>query len=636
VRRIRVVAGAGCLAACLGACGAGESSPAPSAARLEHVLRLAPRLAGTRVEEPGPAPPRATHANLQGTTLRSIFLHPDSTLVFPDLPILDRTTLEFSIGIEDAALAKGSDGARFEVWLGAPGRREKVYDRLLDPMRREADRGWVRAEVSLAPWAGQTVDLAFRTARGPAGDASFDWAHWGDPRLRAEIVTSEETDRPNLLLVSFDTLRADYLGTYGFPLDTSPHVDALARRGAAFDAMIAQAPWTLPSHFSLLTGLYPDRRLLRYDLHPCTIRGDVTMLAEDLEQAGYLTAAFTGGGYVSAALGFDQGFHVFESHGTRLEDNLPAVLEWLGQHARSRFFLFLHHFNVHRPYDPPPEVLKRFVHEVPEPCAGVVFREEDTTSGRRNACLAHPQGLDYLRGVYAAEVAHADFLFGRVLEALEREGVLERTLVVATSDHGEELMDHGSLDHVKTLYQEVVRTPLVVAGPGVAPGVRIPELIEGVDLRPTLLALLGVRAAAEGDGESLAPLLACAGDRRSPRCLAQAARRTALPDPRRAFTATAFDRSLPKLRAETDEFKAAVLGGGSKLVALGAEPEELLFDLARDPGELAPLSRAGSGGEALRESLTRWLEAIPDDVFCEASQVSPATRDQLEALGYLK
>jgi arylsulfatase A-like enzyme len=497
----------------------------------------------------------------------------------------------------------------------------------------------VTAEVSLARWAGQAVDLVLRTSRGPRLDGSHDWAHWGDPRLRAPLVSPAEGERPNLLLVSFDTLRADYLGTYGFALDTSPQIDALGARGAVFDSVIAQAPWTLPSHFSLFTGLYPDRRLLHYDLDPCTIGGDVTMLAEVLEEHDYLTAAFTGGGYVSSALGFDQGFHSFESHGSRLEDNLPAVLRWIEEHGDSRFFLFLHHFNVHRPYRPPEDFLRRYVRRVPEACEGVAFREA-AAEPRRAGCLAHPQGVEYLRGIYAAEVANADFLLGRVLLALERRGVLARTLVVVTSDHGEELMDHGALDHVRTLYQEAVRIPLVLAGPGVPAGVRIGALMESIDLLPTLLDLLAIPAQPATDGRSAAPLLACPRASSSLACAVQAAAsRLGGGERPSAFAATSFDRGLPALRREPHDFKAAVVSGARKLETLGAEPEResRLFDLSKDPRELRPLPVDGSGmSRSLGESLDAWLRRLPDDRYCEGGPPSPELRRELEALGYLR
>jgi hypothetical protein len=625
------------------ACQRAEPPQTLGSQRIERVVRLAPRLSQAQIEEPGAAPPRAAHTRLQGSMLRSIFQHPDSSLVFPSLPILERTTLEFAIGIDDAAIEKGSDGVGFEVLVEAGGTRESVFERVLDPTR-DGERGWVRVAVSLERWAGETVNLVLRTHRGPNGDASFDWSHWGDPRLRAEVASPVGSERPNLLLVSFDTLRADYLGAYGFPLDTSPNIDALGARGAVFEAVIVQAPWTLPSHFSLFTGLYPDRRLLRYDLQPCTIDEEVTMLAEVLEQQDYLSAAFTGGGYVSSSLGFDQGFHTFESHGSRLEDNLPEVLRWLEQHSSSRFFLFLHQFNTHRPYKPSPDQLERFVPEIPEPCQGVFFSDADFPSGRNASCLEHPSGLEYLRGLYAAEVAYADALFGRVVRALQRSGALEQTLVVVTADHGEELMDHGALDHVRTLYQEALRAPLVMAGPGIPSGVRVGELIEGVDLSPTLLDLLALDDPRTRDGESRSALLACPRPDPSPRCAGEASRQDPAGPPGGmpiAFAATAFDRGLSNLQGEPHDFKAAAVSRGGKVVAQGSgsPSEEWFFDLVEDPRELHPRPAAPGwpgGARALHEALQAWLGGLPEDRYCKSSAVSPALRHELEALGYLR
>jgi hypothetical protein len=281
------------------------------------------------------------------------------------------------------------------------------------------------------------------------------------------------------------------------------------------------------------------------------------------------------------------------------------------------------------------------VRQVPKPCEGISFRE-DGTEAVRNACLADPAGLDYLRGLYAAEVANADFLFGRVLAALARRGALERTLVVVTSDHGEELMDHGALDHVRTVHQETLRIPLVIAGPGVPRGVRIRELVEAVDLPATLLETLGTGIGLPGDGASAAGLLACARPWSSLACLADAARAWLPGSGQRrseAFAATAFDRRLPNLASERYDFKAALVSDDLKLMALGTEAdrEDRIYDLAEDPLELRPRPGDGSAeGRRLRERLDSWLDGIPEDRYCTGSAPNPALREELEALGYLR
>jgi len=596
--------------------------------RVESVLALTDRLAKADQELEGAHPAKSVRMTLRGTTLRGVFQHPASRLLVRDVAILARTHLVFSIGLSDEAWAKGSDGVEFSVEVRPEGGKwHEVFKRELGVDADEADRGWQDVEVSLHPFAGQRVDLVFETMPGLRGSAGYDWAYWGEPRLVASGVEVRDGSRPNLLLVSFDTLRADYLGSYGHAANTSPTIDALAARGARFERVVAQAPWTLPSHFSMLTGLYPDREMLRYDESPCAISPTVQTLAEILADNRYSTAAFTGGGFVSSSLGFGQGFDRFESHGRRFEDNLPAIHAWLERHAGSRFFLFVHHFNVHRPYAAPDAHLSRFIDEVPTACRGVVFSQADLEAGRWQACLRDPHGVDYLRAAYEAEISNADDLLSELLTQLSDLGVLDDTLVVVTADHGEELMDHGSLDHVRTLYDEVIRVPLIIAGPGVEPGVRVPVLAGLTDVVPTLLELLWPEATGMApEGRSHADWLT------------GAARVDAGRENAPIFTATELDRKIPSLAAEPYAFKAAVVRGTRKLIrsGTGSDVSMELFDHSRDPHERQPsLPSRSAEDQALKRTLEAWVKDLPRARYCVPRELEPETRDQLEALGYL-
>jgi arylsulfatase A-like enzyme len=619
-------------------CGERAAPPAPLRyQRLEPVLRLAERLDDARIEA-ARTQVREKETAIGGVTMRSIFEHPNATIVFPSIPIPQRAHLEFAVGIEDAGWPNGSDGVHFTLQIGHDGQRETLFDHLIDPS--EKDRGWIRQQIDLARFAGRSVDLVLVTDGGPSGNRYGDWANWGDPLIRGDEVAAPDQHLPNILLVSFDTLRADFVGSYGYPLQTSPRLDALARRGALFERAVAAAPWTLPSHFAMLSGLRPHRRMLRYDEQPCPIDNDVVMLAERLEAHGYLTAAFTGGGYITPWLGFAQGFDYFESRGRRLEDNLPAIQSWLGEHGRTRFFLFVHHYNLHRPFEPPRPFRVQFAPDVPKECEGVTFSPEDQDAGRAPKCLEAPGGLAYLRGVYAAELANADALFGQILDQLDRQGVLDDTLVIAVSDHGEELMDHGELDHVRTLHGEVVNVPLILAGPGIPAGIRIPEAVETANLTPTVLDLIGVHE--PWRERSLAPLLACRRARATglgcaPMRAARALREALRPGDETAFSATALDRGLKSIPPDRFDFKAAAVRGGRKLIVSGEGPDRLeeLYDLREDPLEQHP---AVGGGKApdLDRQLDAWIQAMPPDRVCPPSVLYLDSRKQLEALGYLR
>lgn len=592
---------------------------------IDHVLSLLPLPVRTIFETKDAPEIRTANETLQGSTLRAFFQHPASRIIIPQIEILSHTRLVFAIGLADEGWQQGSDGVGFHVSVIRGEETVPIFDRVLDPAKRLADRGWQRAEVSLDRFAGSSVALVFETDGGPAGHREYDWAYWGEPHLVATEVQLVRSPRPNILLVSFDTLRSDFVGVYGYASNTSPTIDYLARRGAMFEHVLAPAPWTLPSHFSMLTGLDPDENLLTYNSSPCTISSDVLMLAEVLADNQYHTAAFTGGGYVSAALGFGQGFHTFESHGRRFEDNLPDIKEWLDRNGRSRFFLFIHHFNSHRPYEPPDRHLQSLLAHVPVACRGIHFDETDGADGSRHRCLIGPGGIEYLRAVYAAELVYADALLQQLIEHLIGLEVFENTLVVVTSDHGEELMDHGRLDHVRTLFDEVIRVPWVVTGPRVKPGRRISGLAQLSDVTPTILGLVGLtRGESRRDGKDLSNLLVGNAPGRIER--------------EAAFAATRLDRSVRALSGEPHGFKAVVIRGDSKLirVAEGSAEEQRVFDLINDPKELRPrVPTSSETDRRLVELLEAWIGTRRRDSYCETQSLDPVTRGQLEALGYL-
>lgn len=637
---MRRAALAGLAALALAGCGERSEPSSPLRyQRLEPILRLAERLDGARIEAARDQVAEK-ETMIGGVTMRAIFEHPNSTVVFPAIPIPERAVLEFAVGIEDAGWPNGSDGVRFTLQVGHDGQRETIFEHFLGPSEKE--RGWIRQQIALERFAGRSVDLVLITDGGPSGNRFGDWADWGDPLIRSDEVAPADQHLPNVLLISFDTLRADFVGSYGYPLQTTPRLDALARRGVVFERAVAAAPWTLPSHFAMLSGLRPHRRMLRYDEQPCPIDSDVVMLAERLEARGYLTAGFVGGGYVTPWMGFAQGFDYFESRGRRLEDNLPGIKTWLDKHGRSRFFLFVHHYNLHRPFEPPRPFRVQFAPNVPPECEGVSFSPEEQENGRAPKCLEAPGGLAYLRGVYAAELANADALFGEIVDQLARQGVLDDTIVIAVSDHGEELMDHGFLDHVRTLHGEVVNVPLILAGPGIPPGLRVADPVETADLTPTVLDLIGVRKP-WGDRSLLSHLPCHAGVAgTSISCafggLQRAVRQALWPRGDTAFAATALDRGLKNLPSETYDFKATAIRGEHKLIVSGEGPERRVerYDLRRDPFEQHPERVEEKAPDALGRDLDAWIGSMPTDRSCPPSVLYLDSRKQLEALGYLR
>ena len=292
----------------------------------------------------------------------------------------------------------------------------------------------------------------------------------------------------NIVLISLDTLRADHLGVYGYPRETSPKIDSFARQAFVFDRMLAPAPNTPPSQMAMMTSLYPGR-------HGFTGKGDklvagIETLAERLSAAGLRTAGFVDGGYLHAAFGFDRGFDSYNHRGGGLAEILPRATRWLDAHADEPFFLFLHTYDIHAPYFSPPPFGGMF-HE--QPYAGDLV----PTVERLDALFLEQAELDpvdvqHLVDSYDEGIRYTDFQIGRFLDELERRGHFDDTLIILTSDHDEEFGEHGSVIHWQLYFQPNLRIPLIVRPPGGAEGpLRIAAPAQLIDILPTLLALVG-------------------------------------------------------------------------------------------------------------------------------------------------
>ncbi len=302
----------------------------------------------------------------------------------------------------------------------------------------------------------------------------------------------------NVVLISMDTVRADHLGLYGYKRRTSPNVDALGARSLVFENAISQSAWTLPAHGSIMTGLYGGRLgVLRY---PATRKlPDAPTLAETFQQRGYATAAFTGGGFVSAHFGFDRGFDVYSSKGRRFDNNLKDALAWLKKNRDNPFFLFLHGYDAHRPYVSAPADRR-----------AVGFKSKSAGDARGfcgRGMRKRPPNLDVIVRHYDAAIHHGDRQVGLLIKSLKKMRLLKRTVVLLTSDHGEEFFEHGHCDHVRFLYQELIHVPYVVYVPGLAErGRRMKQVIPAsISVAPTLLAIVGMDPSLPG--VSLEPIL---------------------------------------------------------------------------------------------------------------------------------
>jgi len=306
---------------------------------------------------------------------------------------------------------------------------------------------------------------------------------------------------PNVLIVSIDTLRADRLGCQGYARDTTPALDRLAReRAVRFASAVAEAPWTLPSHVTMLSGLHPLTHGVR---RPEEAPGDEVAFLAELLGASHYSFALTDGGWLSETWGFARGFDSFHAQDRDVERAVEAVLEYV-RHRRGKgpWLGFLHTYDVHCPYDPPPPYLGRYRSPEAEPievagrCGNPHFNAEGVTPGQAR----------FLSDRYDEDVRRVDDALATLFAALDALELWDETVVIVTSDHGEEFLEHGQIGHERTLSPEVLSIPLLVAAPGVAPRV-VEEVVGLADLVPTVLELVGAPTPGRLDGRSLVPLM---------------------------------------------------------------------------------------------------------------------------------
>jgi choline-sulfatase len=344
---------------------------------------------------------------------------------------------------------------------------------------------WNEVAIPLEAVGGKTVRFHFR-ARAIGDGRAVLVPVWADPTIVAPAPIG--TPRRNVILISIDTLRADRLAAYGAYRRAMPQIDAFARDAVIFTDTWSVWPETSGSHMSIFSSRYPSEHgVTSFITSPSPT---IELLTERLRREGYLTRAFTEDGGVWAHAGFARGFSAYAERRSAdfvYRGEVDAVFadatRWVDAHADRSFFLFLHTYQVHSPYSPPERYRSLFADEP----------------------AREPTGLGEFALAYDQEARYVDDTIGPFLAHLTRLGLSERSIVVITSDHGEEFGEHGSLGHGRTLHQEVLRVPLVIAAPGMLAPVEVTTPTSLLDVAPTVLDLLGLAPIAGQRGVSLVP-----------------------------------------------------------------------------------------------------------------------------------
>jgi arylsulfatase A-like enzyme len=442
------------------------------------------------------------------------------------------------------------------------------------------------------------------------------------------VACGPAAPKPNVLIVVLDSFRADRLAAYGGRRGLTPFLDELATRGAVFERAYAASSWTSPSVASLLTSRYPLQHAVRsFD---SVLGGAELTLAETLAPLGYDTAGFSANLRLGAELGYGQGFDSWHAYRAGAKGQLKVrgarlrheALAWLDARAKANdvrpVLLYLQFMDTHAPYDPPERLRSHFA---PGRGARELVALNDRLLDRRSPdrfSSFTEEEVARLRALYDAESVALDTELRLLFADLERRRFLDGAFVVVTADHGEEFREHGAMTHGNSLYEAVVRVPLLLIGPGVEPGRRVAEPVSLIDVAPTVLALLGVPAPPSFEGRSLLPPLA------------RSQQPERAPEPRDVLLELAS-------RQAASELKPHLFGllRGSRKLLVDAAGQAVVYDLARDPEERA----ADATPEGRLDLVTRLFaqhERLATRAAAPGTRVTvdEETKQELRALGY--
>jgi len=524
--------------------------------------------------------------------------------------------LAFDIGVATLGAESLPAPVTFTVTID----EEAVFE---ETVPRRLGNTWLSRTVDLGGWSGAEValslDTRFRDTPYSAADEHGGGAlpAWGNPVLSGP---GNGQTRPDLILVSIDCLRADHVGAYGYELSTTPALDALADDGVLFDNTVSVSSWTLPTHMSMLTGLMPtahgaSRTHARLPSAP--------YLPEILSRDGYETIGIVSGLYLSPAFEFEKGFDVYRALIEEPAEKLVAAASerFLAEPHRPRF-LFLHFFDAHWPYLPPPEYLERAGGRPPDisKLLNKVIQERPPDG---------PEQIEQMKTLYDAEVAYIDDQLGRFFDELKRRGLYDDALIIVTADHGEGFYEHELWQHSEIIYNEVTRVPLIVKAPkGAFGGSRRSELVSQLGIFPTLLEAGGHAAPFAHPG-----LLSLAEG--------------SAPYPESALTEITWEPNeirgaFVKLAATRGDLKYVATFAGDlddeKFVSRLVEEE--LYDLSADPGERQNLLPGGAAKiGSLRGQVRDYLETVRQrrtEGGGGRILLDEALEEKLRALGYVQ
>jgi arylsulfatase A-like enzyme len=544
------------------------------------------------------------------------------------IEIPERAILEFTYGIRrDTEFAQKREGNRiteFSISLESEGETSEIFNSILtlDPNEFLA---FDYKKIDLSNHAGKKVHISF-TTRG----SEKALACWFNP-----VLYSPPENTKNVILISLDTLRPDHLGCYGYPRDTSPSIDSLAKESVLFQNTFATSPWTLPSHVSMLTSL----NCINHQVYLSNQKMDpsILTLADILRTKNFFTGAITGGGFVSGTYGFSKGFDSYHVRGSILENNAAGsacryALDWIERHKDRNFFLFLHTYQIHNPYYSPPPYNELFLE------GDSKLNHIDMSSLRFNHENRYKRVSEDLKqniiDLYDGEIRYTDeSLIKPLLFELKKLNLYDNTMILITSDHGEEFYEHNSWLHTHSVYNETIKIPLVIkffnSEHG---GRRIKKFARIIDIVPTILDALNIDPPKQRlDGKSLFDLFGNKKQENNERIFIS------------ELASNVMGKHVPKKVAINRDRNKFILNQDFEpedLSYFSSPPPDIepmeVYDIEKDANEL--INRARKNPQLAR-SLLDFLHTRNKQkrrLNPEEAKLNEELQEQLKALGYIK
>lgn len=556
--------------------------------------------------------------------LNTLMAPPKSQLEF-DIYIPPKSLLEFGIGALKEENVDVFPPIKFKIFVEGKKIRKVLYENIFYPQPGNQRNQLIFEKIDMSAFAKQDIKLTFLTERLSRidNDTSEDnvFSFWFNP-----IIYQPAPEKLKIILVSIDTLRADHLGSYGYSRPTSPNLDELAKDSVLFKNVYAQSPWTLPSHVSILYSLDSASHQVYYKDQK--IDDSLPSVSSYLKKSGFITYAFTGGGFVSSVYGFSKGYDWYDEpvkgrYGRLRPDESGELFrytaDWIKKNKDKQFFLFLHTFQTHGPYDCPSPWNEAFLDKTAKwkRFALRIYLEKMGHSYPFN-----PEEIRNLIGLYDGEIKYTDeALIKPLISFLKELEIYDNTLLIITSDHGEEFADHGGWEHGHTVYDELIRVPLIIKFPSSQfKGKRINTICRTTDIMPTILELASIKFKKNQlDGKSLKDLIL--EKERNDRIFISDLAHKNLPDPCPALIATNENR----LKLILDK------------TAKGTKGLEL-YDLLKDPNETKNiLQKETKSGRALLKFINDYYsEKNKIQRKIEKVYLDKELKEKLKALGYIK